>query len=490
MFPDPSQPLFEVPSVQPVPAIPAKLIALWKNDKAYGNGGEDREKIRPVAERGSSISDASIISKPSDNQHELFEEEKRPPDSDKAVLSPVHVSRVEAPEEVAQDDGDGEYEDDGGGDEASTVNILPTAVLAAEDSVDDSATGIAESELAIREDNATEKGDANPNPAKREDDATEKGDANPNPAKREDDTTENGDANPNPAKREDDVTENGDAQAEEAYENDEDNDKLEGEGPVVEGDSSRLLTSAGKQEPGATNQHAIVDDQEDSRTEAEGLEHPNATIADAVDATKPQDTADAEDGNYEEDAEGEANEDSEVKESKEEKVDKGGEEVHYNVRLSKIALKLEAKPDAAHIFRVEGSFPASASSWSASTPSLDPGDLPSGMQELLEWDCGNLPGMEFVAAASDATTQLFKLSISKNLLSAEVEQWTVLAEGSAKLSERVSISTMTDGVSEEASAASQVHELRFPFYLRENEEQLFATATVLFNMSAMYIAKL
>ena len=458
MFPDPSQPLFEVPSVQPVPAIPAKLIALWKNDKAYGNGGDDREKIRPRAERGSSISDASIISKPSDNQHELFVEEKRPPDSDKAVLSPVHVSRVEAPEEVAQDDGDGdgEYEDDGGGDEASTVNILPTAVLAAEDSVDDSATGIAESVLAIREDGATEKGDANPNPAKREDDATEKGDA----------------------------------QAEEAYENDEDNDKLEGEGPAVEGDSSRLLTSAGKQEPDATNQHAIVDDQEDSRTEAEGLEHPNATIADAVDATKPQDTADADDGNYEEDAEGEANEDSEAKERKEEKVDKGGEEVHYNVRLSKIALKLEAKPDAAHIFRVEGSFPASASSWSASTPSLDPGDLPSGMQELLEWDCGNLPGMEFVAAASDATTQLFKLSISKNLLSAEVEQWTVLAEGSAKLSERVSISTMTDGVSEEASAASQVHELRFPFYLRENEEQLFATATVLFNMSAMYIAKL
>ena len=494
-FLDPSQPLFEVPSVLPLPGIPAKLLALWKNDKVYGDVREDRDNIEPKTDN-SCRSDASIISKPTNNQSV---EEKRPPDSDKAALSPIHVSRVAAQEEAAPDDGDdGDYEDeDGGGDEASTVNILQASSSAVEEassaevaaavavvvgSIDDSATVIVESE-----------------PAKTED-VTEK--------------------------------ENTDAEAE--YENDEDKGRVDGEDKEpaeVEGDSSHQLTSASEQAPGssgiagdddATNQQAIVVDKDDGRTDlAPILTHPNATTADSVNSSKPQDTVDAgDDGNYEEDAEaGGGGGDIEVKESESkgetetddkgvdkgetetddksetvtvDKDEKGGEQVHYSVRLSKIALKLEAKPDASHIFRVEGSFPASDSSWSASTPALDPSDLPPGMQELLEWDCGSLPGMEFVAAATDAATQLFKLSISKSLLkNVEAEQWSVLAEGSAKLSERVSISTVAvDGAGEESSAASQVHELRFPFYLRDNEQQLFATATVLFNMSAMYIAKL
>ena len=496
MYPDPAQPLFEVPAVFALPAIPAKLLALWKNDRALGNGGEGRDASgsqqnkaqtsNPIDEINYSSNAGVTLTSTNNNQREQDVGQK-------PSLSPVHISRETAPEEVQKDDDEDDSYGDAGEDcKSPSAETLFTAVSSRENPAVATTPVVEPARIeAVQEIVDTE---TKPEYENDEYDEDQEDSSRPPYSARNLNEEE-----PRKKVEEDDGVISQQAVADDKVDEPVVND-VSGDGRQKE-DSSRQPNSARNlvaEEPGTKvvgeegvipQQSAVEDKKDVPVDETSTSVHPKPIAADSGEGESSGDGNG--DPNYEEDPK----EEGEIEATNEREDKNCGDQVHYSICLSKIALRLETKPDASHIFRVDGSFPASSSAWSTTTPSLDPSDLPSGMHELLEWDCGLLPGMEFVATATEVASQPFKLSISKNLLSAEAEEWTVLAEGSIKLSERLSISTVRAGEEGVGSSSvsdelTQVHQLRFPFFFRENAEQLFATATVLFNMSAMYIAKL
>ena len=158
------------------------------------------------------------------------------------------------------------------------------------------------------------------------------------------------------------------------------------------------------------------------------------------------------------------------------------EEVHYNIRLSKVVVKLEEPLQGQSAVKAVVSFPRS--SWSGETTFLDPAALPQGMRELLEWDCSHQAGMEFSASSGEVSQEPLQLSLCHcpvPVNDALTEDWTELALGSIKLAERISISSGS------GEGVSPVHELRFPLMGTEPDKQL-GVASILFSMNAIYVA--